>query len=184
MPLLTTQSAKSYGWGTLAKSLAGDFESIATYTVGTALNTVTFSSIPATYSNLQMRIFARTSGQGNSAFWTYFNNDLTNANYAYHAMGGDGTSFTQSSIVRPDLGAVRDNAWATCVQDFVDYTNTSNKKVRRATASVMGTTDGSVFYYGGAWNNTAAINRIDIRPESSSANFITGSVFALYGLKG
>ena len=184
MPLLTTRSSKGYGWGALVGSVVGDFEAIATYTVGTALNTVTFSSIPSTYVNLQMRIFAKTSSMGNSAYWTYFNNDTTNTNYAYHTLGGDGTSFTQSSIIRPDLGAVRDNAWATCVQDFVDYTNTSNKKVRRAVSSVMGTPDGCVFYYSGAWNNTAAINRIDIRPENSSANFITGSVFALYGLKG
>ena len=74
MPLLTTRSSKGYGWGALVGSVVGDFEAIATYTVGTALNTVTFSSIPSTYVNLQMRIFAKTSSMGNSAYWTYFNN--------------------------------------------------------------------------------------------------------------
>jgi hypothetical protein len=162
----------------------GDYESIATYTVTTALNTITFTDIPATYQNLQMRIFARTSGFGNSAYWTYFNNDLTNSNYSYHLMGGDGTSFTQSSIARPDLGGVRDNAWSTTIQDYGDYTNTSRQKIRRHISGVMSQTDGSVFYGSSAWNNTAAVNRIDIRPENASANFITGSVFALYGIKG
>jgi hypothetical protein len=184
MPLLTTQSARSYGLNRYISLSNNSFESIATYTVTSALNTVTFTSIPDTYASLQIRIFARTSSQGNSAYWTYFNNDLTNSNYSYHLFGGDGSSFSQSSTARPDMGGVRDNAWSTCVIDIPDYTNTSKRKTRRGFSGVIAPSVGSVFYNGGLWNNTAAVNRIDIRPESNSANFITGSVFALYGLRG
>jgi hypothetical protein len=183
MPLLTTQSAKGFGFGAASAVVAGDFESISTQIVTTNTATITLSSIPSTYVNLQLRIFAKKDTGGNDAYLLYFNNDTTNGNYAYHNMGGDGTSFTQSLISRADMGSVRDNAWNTTVVDIVDYLNTSNKKVRRAVTASMGTTDGSVFYYGGVWNNTAAVNRIDLKTVGGNS-FIPGSVFALYGLKG
>lgn len=183
MPLLTTRSAKGYGWSAASAAATGDFEAISTQIVTTNTTTVTLSSIPSTYVNLQLRIFARKDTGGNDAFNLYFNNDTTNGNYSYHAFLGDGASTTQSSISNPGMGSIRDNAWNTTVVDIVDYLNTSNKKVRRSLSGSISSTDGAVFYYGGAWNSTAAVNRIDVKVGGGN-NFIPGSVFALYGLKG
>lgn len=172
--------------GIVASSISGNlgaFESIQSVPVTTATGLITFSNIPSTYASLQVRVFARGASGGNQAYQMYFNNDTTLSNYAYHCMGGDGSSFTQSVLGQAHVGSCRENAWNVTVIDIPDYTSTSKAKVRNSFSGSMSQTDGSVFYYGSIWNNTTAVNRIDLT-HTSGANFITGSVFALYGLKG
>ena len=66
--------AKAYGWGSFAA--VGDFESIATVTVnGTSQNSITFSSIPATYTHLQIRTIAKDnqSAHTDDGIYMYLN---------------------------------------------------------------------------------------------------------------
>jgi len=162
----------------------GDFQSISSQTITANTTQITLNSIPSTYSSLQLRIFAKKDTGANDAIALHFNNDMTNSNYGYHCMLGDGASSTQSVIAsRADMGSVRSAAWNTTVIDIPDYTSTTKTKVRRSLSGSMTIAAGSVFYFSGSWNNTAAITRIDIR-TSNGNDFIPGSVFALYGLKG
>ena len=65
----------------------GDFESIATTTVGSGgIADVTFSSIPATYTHLQLRGIARTNraDSNQDAVVVRFNSDTGN-NYSRHS---------------------------------------------------------------------------------------------------
>ena len=186
MPLLTTQSAKGYGFGSLvAPSISTSYISLGSVQLASNSTTVTFSSIPATYKHLQVRIFARKDTGGNDAYGMHINGDTTNSNYAYYAFGGDGTAFVQSVLDRPDVGSVRDNAWNTTVITIPDYTSTAKVKSYQSVSGSMSQTDGSAFYYGTVWDNTSAINSLRFSTiNSGSYNFITGSVFALYGIKG
>ena len=78
-------SVKGYGWGALPAG--GSFESIQTITVGTTSQaSVTFSSIPATYTHLQLRISNRGGGS------TVQLNSDTTSNYKRHYLYTDGTS--------------------------------------------------------------------------------------------
>jgi len=186
MPLLTTQSAKGYGFGSLvAPSISTSYISFGSVQLASNQTSVTFSSIPATYKHLQVRIFARKDTGGNDAYGMHINGDTTNSNYAYYAFGGDGTAFVQSVLDRPDVGSVRDNAWNTTVITIPDYTSTAKVKSYQSVSGSMSQTDGSAFYYGTVWDNTSAINSLRFSTiNSGSYNFITGSVFALYGIKG
>jgi hypothetical protein len=76
---------------------AGAFESIAT-AVGTGSNTtITFSSIPATFKHLQVRMLAKDTHNGGGALVRYtplvINGD-TGANYTRHNINGDGSAVT------------------------------------------------------------------------------------------
>lgn len=68
----------------------GSYESIQTVTVGTATSTMTFTSIPSTYTHLQIRGMLNGTAAG-----TYnnvrmgFNSD-GGANYSSHVLYGDG----------------------------------------------------------------------------------------------
>ena len=72
----------------------GDFESIATTTVGSGgQSTITFSSIPSTYKHLQIRYAAKNSGTSENFVamkWVY--NSDTAANYSNHYIYGSGAA--------------------------------------------------------------------------------------------
>jgi len=70
--------------GIMASAISGnlftpskDYDSIATVTVSTAVSSITFSSIPATYRHLEIRFIAQNSGYRD--IWGRFNGDATNA---------------------------------------------------------------------------------------------------------
>ena len=79
--------AGTYGGG----ALAGDFESIATYTFTSgSSNQLVFSGISSDYQHLQIRFMGFTTGANNN-IWVRFNGD-TASNYATHELWGTGAA--------------------------------------------------------------------------------------------
>jgi hypothetical protein len=174
--------------GVIDSSKTGNLSSASYVSLGSTLlasnsTTVTFSSIPATYKHLQVRCFQRKTGGGNEALIMYLNGDFTNGNYAYFAFYGDGSAGVQSIVDNASIGSIRSNGWNNTVITIPDYTSTAKVKSYQSLSGSSSQTEGSIFYVGSVWDNTAAIN--SIRLSASDGNpFITGSVFALYGIKG
>jgi hypothetical protein len=188
-------SARAYGLG--AGVLIGDFESIATVTVGTATPTVTFSSIPATYTHLQIRASmqtARANAPLDKVFWR-FNSD-TASSYSSHSVFGDGASATSStenttaisgfdnfSSAQSNSGLV----FGTLILDILDYANTNKFKTTRVLSGfdVNGTVSGfggRVGLTSGNYRSTNAITSVTFTVDNA-ANFSVNSKFALYGVK-
>ena len=172
----------------------GDYESIATYTLGSAQSTVTFSSIPSTYQHLQIRMMTRntTSNTYNSWFKFQVNGD-TGANYSEHALTGNGTSasgYAATSNNSVDLfynpgPDAATGIFGVSIIDFLDYANTNKNKTIRilnGTDINISTTRLGVQLASAAWLNTSAINSITF--TGSNGNFAQYSSFALYGIKG
>lgn len=166
------------------------YEAIASSTLSSATNTVTFSSIPANYEHLQIRAYVRgdRTGGGDTAI-IRFNND-TGANYVAHRLYGTTTAgsdaftgrtsvFLASNIPTPGYSATV--VFAPCICEIVDYASTNKNTVTRCINGSDTNGSGLVEINGGLWLNTAAVNRIDI--ICATNNFVAGSVFALYGLK-
>ena len=184
--------------GILASSSpsVGDFESIATVTVGAGgAASVTFSSIPSTFTHLQIRGIMRDqrATYGNSGSSYSFNGDNAN-NYSWHSMQGDGSTATARNAtttyrMATNSGAARGaptNTFGAIVVDILDYANTSKFKTARALSGVD--INGTVSGYGGVielvsgnWRSTSAITSITITPENP--NYVQYSQFALYGIK-
>ena len=176
--------------GIIASSLpaaAGDFESIATVTVGSggAAN-VEFTSIPATYTHLQLRITARSTGSLDVIY--RLNSDTTASNYRTHLLYGDGSGATSATI--PNEAYITDIAststiadtFGVAVVDFLDYANTNKYKVSRSLGGFdrNGAT-GYILLISSLWQNTNAITSIKMNPITGS--FAQYSHFALYGCK-
>lgn len=173
---------------------SGSFESIATTTVGAGgTGTITFSSIPATYSHLQIRAIGRTDRTPATidGFRIQFNNITTTTQYRSHYLGGDGSSAFSGDegntvgIVaqRFSTQAATSSMYGAAVIDILDYANTNKYKTIRCLGGTDQNGSGEVYLTSGVWMNTAAINEIDIVPNVGT-NFSVYSHFALYGIKG
>jgi hypothetical protein len=171
----------------------GDFESIATVTVGSGgASSIEFTSIPSTYQHLQVRLVARST---NSA------NDLdtnvrigtgsidTGSNYANHLLYGTGstaaaTGYTSASTMwlgmQPGATATASVFGAT-ILDLLDYANTSKNTTLRGFSGFDRNGAGFALATSGLWINTAAVDQIRLYP--SAGNFAQHSTAALYGVK-
>jgi hypothetical protein len=171
---------------------AGDYESIATTTVGSGgAASVTFSSIPATYTHLQIRGITNSSAGGGSSINMQVGNGSidTGSNYAWHQIYGDGTSpvanagTTQTSIRAIPYDSVTSTSFSAFVIDILDYANTSKYKTTRTLTGVdTNSASGIIVFRSGLWQSTSAINTITFTP--TSGNLLQYSSFALYGIKG
>ena len=172
--------------------VGGDYELISTTVLGTATSSVTFSSLgdySSTYKHLQIRLTARNdrTGTAGDGISLTINGD-TGANYADHDLRGTGSvvdSFARTSanrilLQRITTSADTANAFGAMVVDFLDsYSTTKNKTIR----SFGGYAIGQLFLNSGFRNNTASITSITLT-SATGPNFVTGSRFSLYGIKG
>ena len=172
----------------------GDFESIATVTVGSGGSAqVDFSSISTDYQHLQIRGIVRgnAANTGADSMLIRFNADSSSV-YAIHRLYGDGSSASAdgfSGITDVSIGALlRDNntasTFAGFVIDILDYDDTNKFKTMRALNGWDANGSGVVWFQSGLWRSTNAINAIRLLPGGSSTSFKQYSHFALYGIKG
>ena len=172
------------------------FFQIATTTLNVASSTVTFSSIPQTYTHLQLRIFAQDvrTTYGITEIKLTFNGD-TSSNYSQHQIFGDGATATAggtantSAITLCDgtIGTTTGGTFGVGITDILDYTNTNKYKTLRYIGGVD--INGTIAGYGGRvglssgnWRSTTAISSITLI-SNSLINFSANSRFDLYGVK-
>jgi len=161
------------------------YEPIATTTLGSAAATITFSGIPATYTDLRLilaNIMVNTGTQPRIRF-----NGDTATNYSITFLRGNGstafsgrTSNTYIAINDGNPAASAGVPQMSCT-DIFSYAGSTNKTclVRSSNdKNGSGTTESSV----GLWRDTTAINEITIS-EVSSNNFAAGTTATLYGIK-
>jgi hypothetical protein len=182
--------------GILASSYlaaVGDYESIATATVGAGgSSSVSFTSIPSTYSHLQIRGIARNTSAGTASDYILLKiNSDTGSNYAFHWLYGTGSAAgAAASINRSNLPigtcwetSALANSFSTVVCDILDYKDTNKFKTTRSLGG--GDTNGGSYqevnFMSGLWRSTSAITQIDV--SSSDGNLAQYSSFALYGIK-
>jgi len=189
-------SVKAFGWGAFSDPFA--FHSIASTTVGSGgASNVEFTSIPATYTHLQIRGIGKYTDTADDRTFlkVEFNSDTGN-NYARHLVGGNGSSSfvdgVASTTARAGARLISSRTaspsyahmFTAYIIDILDYTNT-NKYTTVRTLGGFDTNGGSfqeVVLGSFLWQNTAAITNIKLLP--GSANLAQYSQFALYGIKG
>ena len=161
--------------------MASTYEPIATQTLGGAASSVTFSSIPASWTDLV--IIASGLGSGNTGVGMQFNSD-TGTNYSATFLEGNGSSASserQSSTnyIRVAWNALWDTSTVSnLVINIQNYSNTTTYKTSINRANNAGRVTGATV---GLWRSTSAITSVKL--EAVSANFATGSIFTLYGIK-
>ena len=171
---------------------ATSFESIATVSVGSGgAADIEFTSIPGTYSHLQVRGISRISeSQLEQGLWLRMNGD-TASNYAFHGLVGNGSSATafgyatQSRIEGPDAPGASATAsvFGAHIFDILDYANTNKYKTVRVLTGVDRNGGGGIRLVSGLWQSTSAITSLKFTVNGGT-NFVQYSHFALYGIKG
>jgi hypothetical protein len=172
-------------------SLPTSYESIATTTVGAGGSaSVEFTSIPSTYTHLQVRAIAKnaSTSTGYDFLFVQFNSD-TASNYNTHYLEGNGTSALSAAATSTAYvyagNCSRSNAsytsmFASSVIDILDYKNTNKFKTIRSLAGIDYNGSGGVDFQSGAWRSTSAITSIKL--YVGGANLSQYSHFALYGI--
>lgn len=160
------------------------YEPIATSTLGTAVQTVTFSSIPATYTDLRLVITAMATS-GTIDTWLYMNND-TATNYSQTYVAGTGaaaSSARSSNTAQPYDTNLSSISTVPCLitHDIFSYAGSTNK-TWLTTVSMDKNGSGVVNRYVKLWRSTAAITRLDYT-AAAATTFAVGSTFTLYGIK-
>ena len=177
--------------GTVASQFSSkpfwSYESIATVTVGSGgAADVTFSSIPATYTHLQIRcltLFATADSGANIRF-----NSDSGSNYSWHRILGNGSSVSAAAGANQTYGLVTIGAQSSSnipgcsIIDILDYANTNKYKTVRDLAATDANGNGYITLLSSNWRSTSAITSIVI--AGAGGNFNQYSQFALYGIKG
>lgn len=191
-----TRTSKFWDQSTVLTS----FESIATVSVGSGgSSSVSFSSIPSTYTHLQLRFIGRSTFTGSDYAQNLeiqFNSD-TGSNYARHSLtaytGGysdilAGSATSQTKILT--VSGLSNGTWGSdvfgaSVIDVLDYANANKYKTVRALSGAeanSSTLVSMLSFSSGLWMSTSAISSIQL--TTTNGNFAQYSHFALYGIKG
>jgi hypothetical protein len=180
--------------GITASTLANSYESIATATVGSGgAADVTFSSIPSTYTHLQIRGISKSTSATNATDLLIQLNSDTGTNYARHGLYGNRSSavaYATANNSRMELAlsvaaSGSTSTFGASVIDILDYANTNKYKTMRGLAGTdaNGTTNQCYLgLFSSLWQNTNAITSIKI--YLTTGNLAQYSHFALYGIKG
>ena len=187
MPILGIIASQNY-----VRTLPTSYESIATAIVsGTSTNTISFTSIPSTFTHLQVRISQQTSAYD---VWNIieFNNDTTATNYWSHRIfsaGGGGAVEAQAGnnnyVFYQAVSGHSTTSMTGQVIDILDYKNTNKNKVVRHLSGLDNNGSGFLWFGSVGWNSTAAVNRLDIKLfDTTGKTYTANSTFALYGIRG
>ena len=177
--------------GSFPIAAGGDFESIATVTVGSGgASSIEFTSIPGTYQHLQVRIVGRSSKSDTLDFGKLQINSDTGSNYRYHYLLGNGSAASAggSSGTYIDTGYISASTstaglMGAFVIDILDYASTSKNTVTRLFGGADRNGEGYANIYSGLWVNTDAVTSLKFFPGGASTSWQQHSTAALYGIK-
>ena len=175
--------------------VTSSYESIATQTVGSGgTASISFTSIPATFKHLQIRINARGNRtSGDEVIGLRLNGSTTTSQYVSHRLTGDASSASGSTqgassysssfaATIPATSIGNSTTFGSCVIDILDYTSTVKNKVSRSLGGFDANGSGIVWFGSELWILTNAVTQVDLIPVFGTL-FNEYSSFALYGIK-
>jgi hypothetical protein len=151
--------------------------------------TITFSSIPSTYTDLVLKFSGRSNAGSDYTVPVITFNNLGTSIYSYTLVSSNNNSifgYTQSSVANGGGDSYVPGATSTAstfgsYEIYIPSYNSSTNKPYTSFAVAENNSATSYDIQGRAnqFGSTAAINRIDIALTS----FVSGSSFYLYGIK-
>ena len=161
--------------------MAATYTPIASITLGATASSVTFNSIPQTYTDLVLIISTKNTSTGNYIL-TRYNSD-SGTNYSQTRILGTGSVAASNRDANDNSFALMYQTNTTdpgiCVLNIFNYSNTTTNKTAISRDNFAADT---TFLRVGMWRNTSAITNISL--TINGGNFDTGSTFNLYGILG
>ncbi len=163
------------------------FTLIEKITVGAAgASSITFTSIPQTYTDLKVVASARNTGNGSGQYLTF--NGSSTSYSAKRLIANNGSTVTSHNggttnifLLAVDTRATA-NSFGSAEFYIPNYTSSNNKSV---SLDSVNEENGNSYAYdeisAGLWSNSAAITSITLTPEAG--NFAQYTTAHLYGIK-
>ena len=169
--------------------MANTYTLISSNVLSSSAASVTFSAIPATYTDLVVRLSARTDAATVTPGAIMRLNGDTATNYSFIALEGSGTAASSAlvgtlnyiNIGRVDGASATADTFGSGEVYIPSYTASQNKPVSAVGMGETNATAATMAANAGLWRNTAVITSVSI--ITGSGNFLSGSSFYLYGIK-
>ena len=168
--------------------MTATYDCIATNLLTSPASSITFNSIPATYTDLRV-VVTGTLTVSTSTLQARFNGD-TATNYCMNTVLGSGsvtagTDYTNSAqIYFSPWGAAQFQTGDQVnlgTMDIFSYADTSKYKTAMVAVAARGASAGGVSFGTGMWLSTAAITSVLVKPGGNQ--LATGTRATLYGIK-
>lgn len=161
---------------------------IVTTTLGSNTTKISFTSISGSYTDLVLIMcVGKTAAYTTSIQF----NGVTSASYSRTRLSGDGSSISTARLTTSDGSAIALASYGNGttlgteneIVHIMNYSSTTSYKTILNTANAASSgLDANV----GLYQSTSAITQIDIYSDfdwnAPRANFLTGSVFTIYGI--
>jgi hypothetical protein len=157
--------------------MPGTYESIASQTLSSAAASITFSSIPATFTDL--RVVVTAIGTGSNIALRLNGDGATN--YSQRDLLGNGTAASSGSLTGfNDIYLTTGSIAATPSLLELDIASYAGSAFKTTLSRWLNDKNGSgvVYMVVGLWRSTAAINEIRL-----AASFSAGTIAELIGIK-
>jgi len=164
---------------------------MATYTLissnvlASSAASVTFSAIPATYTDLVVRLSVRGDNTGlilemtlNSATSTYSNTLLLGNGATASSTRNTGQAYLRAGYVNPSGSTA--STFSSGEIYIPNYTSTTNKPMSSLGITENNATTAYIANYANLWQTSSAITSISL--QVTGQNFVSGSSFYLYGI--
>ena len=169
--------------------MANTYQLIEAKTLGTAVSSVTFSSITQSYNDLKLVYSVRNSGSADPWYQVLiqFNSDTTAYNYPYKYVYGLASSAGAGSGNQAVGYSVSSSATADTFSNgeiyIPNYTSSSfQKPIRGEVVNENSATTNIISFFATSWQGTTAPITSLILTQNAN-NFVSGSTFYLYGIK-
>ena len=165
--------------------MANTFELISSVTVGSPQATISFTSIPSTYTDLCLMVSARTTSN-QSAVWasTFLTSNLGTP--SERVLLGTGSAAASYNNANANIYSVSSLATANTFGNFqIYFPNYAGSAYKSASVESVGENNGTAalaLINAVLWSSTSAINSITLTP-TGEGNYAQYSTAYLYGVK-
>ena len=167
--------------------MAYTYSLLASSTVGVGgASTITFNNIPQNYTDLVLKVSARTDGSNRTGYLS-LNGNTTDASYSQRSVYGSGSgSFSGNGANRymwyMDYASDTASTFGNTEFYFPNYSNTTNyKSFSVDSVEENNATLSYAYLIAGLWNSVTSISKIDLTAFSGS--FTQYSTAYLYGIR-
>ena len=157
---------------------------IETKTLATAAASIEFTSIPATFTDIVIKISARQSGNNGNPYMpsTFALNSSASNKTSRYLLGEavvSSPSYTEFYVWTSSNLATADT-FSNIELYIPNYTGSTNKSISVDTVSENNASANMVGIGAALWSNTAAVTGVSF--TALAGNFVVGSTASLYGI--
>jgi len=168
--------------------MTSTYTRISSNVLSSSVQTITFSSIPSTYTDLVLRISSRLDSNSNSLEITF--NGNTSSVYRNVYLNSNGSTTETSTSGSTAINFTGSNPSPSTASTFSNvevyipnYQVATNKPFSTSGVTENNATLAKIEMNAGVFLSTAAITSISLYSGSGSAFMVAGSSFYLYGIK-